>query len=48
MPDWRKCEGQFVGGEFLLERHLGGNETTAVFLTRLASETAVIKIECHV
>ena len=45
IPDWRECEGQFVGGEFPLERYLGGNETTAVFLTRLASGRAAIKVE---
>ena len=45
MPDWRQCEGQFVGGEFPLERHLGGNDATAVFLTRLASGRAATKIE---
>jgi len=45
MPDWRQCEGEFVGGEFPLERFLGGNDSTAVFFTRLASGRAVIKIE---
>src|ERR1051326_962932 len=44
MPDWKQCEGQIVG-EFPLERHVGGNETIGVFLTRFALGRAVIKIE---
>jgi TonB family protein len=44
MPDWKQCEGQFAGGEFLLERCLGGSEGRAVFLTRFASGKAAIKL----
>src|SRR6476661_2929652 len=46
MPDWKQCEGQFSSGEFPLDQYVGGDETTAVFLTRLASGRAAIKIEC--
>ncbi len=45
MPDWKQCEGEVAGGEFPLERYLGGSETRAVFLTRFASGTAAIKLE---
>jgi TonB family protein len=44
MPDWRQCEGELAGGEFPLERYLGGNEGSAVFLTRFASGRAAIKL----
>ena len=44
MPEWKQCEGRFVGGEFLLERYLGGSEGRAVFLTRFASGRAAIKL----
>jgi serine/threonine-protein kinase len=44
MPDWKQCEGQLAGGEFLLERYLGGSEGRAVFLTRFASDKAAIKL----
>jgi len=44
MPDWKQCEGELAGGEFPLERYLGGSEGSAVFLTRFASGRAVIKL----
>ena len=44
MPDWRQYEGEVAGGEFPLERYLGGSEEGAVFLTRFASERAAIKL----
>jgi len=44
MPDWKQCEGELAGGEFPLERYLAGTEASAVFLTRLASGRAVIKL----
>jgi TonB family protein len=44
MPDWKQCEGELAGGEFLLERYLDGSEGSAVFLTRFASGRAVIKL----
>ena len=44
MPDWRQCEGELAGGEYLLERYLGGSEGRAVFLTRSASGRAAIKL----
>ena len=45
MPDWKHCEGAVADGKFPLDRYLGGSETNAVFLTRCASGTAVIRIE---
>jgi TonB family protein len=44
MADWKPCEGEFAGGEFPLERYLGGSEGSAVFLTRIASGRAAIKL----
>jgi len=44
MPDWRQCEGELAGGEYPLERYLGGSEGRAVFLTRFASGRAAIKL----
>jgi len=44
MPDWKQCEGELAGGEFPLERYLGGGEASAVFLTRIASGRAAIKL----
>ena len=44
MPDWRHCEGELAGGEYPLERYLGGSEGSAVFLTRFASGRAAIKL----
>ena len=44
MPDWKQCEGELAGGEFPLERFLGGGEGSAVFLTRFRSGRAVIKL----
>ena len=44
MPDWKQCEGELAGGEFPLERLLGGGEGSAVFLTRFRSGRAVIKL----
>ena len=43
MRDWKQYEGEVAGGEFPLERYLGGSETGAVFLTRFASGRAAIK-----
>jgi TonB family protein len=45
MPDWKQCVGQLVNGEFPLDRYLGGTETAALYLTRLASGRAAIRIE---
>jgi TonB family protein len=45
MPDWKQCEGAVADGKFPLDRYLGGSETSAVFLTRCASDAAVIRIE---
>jgi hypothetical protein len=44
MLDWKPCEGELAGGEFPLERYLGGSEGSAVFLTRFASGRAAIKL----
>ncbi len=44
MPDWKQCEGELAGGEFPLERYLGGSEGSAVFLTRFRSGRAAIKL----
>ena len=44
MLDWKPCEGELAGGEFSLERYLGGGEASAVFLTRFASGRAAIKL----
>lgn len=44
MPDWKRCEGELAGGEFPLERYLGGSEGSAIFLTRFASGRAAIKL----
>ncbi len=44
MPDWKQCEGELAGGEFPLERYLGGSGGSAVFLTRYASGRAAIKL----
>ncbi len=48
MPDWRACEGQLFDGKYPLDRHLGGDDESALFLTgpfairirRVASEQA--------
>jgi TonB family protein len=45
MPDWRHCEGELANGQFPLDRYLGGNETSAVFVTRFGSGRAAIKVE---
>lgn len=44
MPDWSEWEGELAGGEFPLERRLGGTEKSAVFLTAVGSERATIKL----
>jgi TonB family protein len=44
MPDWKQCEGELAGGEFPLERLLGGGEGSAVFHTRFRSGRAVIRL----
>jgi len=44
MPNWKQCEGELAGGEFPLERYLGGSEESAVFLTRFGSGRAAIKL----
>jgi len=44
MPDWKQCEGELAGGEFPLERYLGGSDAHAVFLTRCASGKAAIQL----
>jgi TonB family protein len=44
MLDWKRCEGELAGGEFPVERYLGGSEGSAVFLTRFASKRAAIKL----
>lgn len=44
MLDWKQCEGELAGGEFPLERYLGGSGGSAVFLTRYASGRAAIKL----
>jgi TonB family protein len=44
MSDFRQYEGEIVGGEYPLERYLGGSEGRAVFLTRFASNRAAIKL----
>jgi TonB family protein len=45
MPDWKHCEGELANGQFPLDRYLGGNETSAVFVTRFGSGRAAIKVE---
>ena len=32
--DWKPREGQLIDGKFVLQRHLGGNRQSAVFLTQ--------------
>src|SRR5579862_5191179 len=44
MLDWRNWEGARAGGEFLLERFVGGSNRSAVFLTGFGSERAAIKL----
>jgi TonB family protein len=45
MPDWKQYEGVVADGRFPLDRYLGGSGKHAVFLTRCASGSAVIRIE---
>jgi TonB family protein len=45
MPDWKQREGALVNGEFPLQRFLGCSETNAVFLTRAATGSAVIRLQ---
>jgi TonB family protein len=33
MPDWKSCEGQLFGGKYPLDRLLGGDDESALFLT---------------
>ncbi|HXB74644.1 MAG TPA: TonB family protein [Candidatus Acidoferrales bacterium] len=44
MADWKKWEGELAGGEYPLERYLGGSEGSAVFLTSFASVRAAIRL----
>src|SRR5450432_596273 len=44
MPDWKPCEGEVADGKFPLEQYLGGSESSGVFLTRLASGKAAIRL----
>src|SRR5579864_1752755 len=44
MADWSSWEGKVAGGEFPLERYLGGSEKSAVFLTRVRSVKVAIKL----
>jgi TonB family protein len=44
MPDWKQYEGELAGGEFPLERLIDGREGSAVFITRIRSARAVIKL----
>src|SRR5260370_10189643 len=43
-PDWKEWEGEIVDGQFPLERFLGPGKDGAVFLTRVASGNAAIKL----
>jgi TonB family protein len=42
--DWKQWEGETVAGEFPLEEFLGSGPKSAVFRTRIASGSAVIKL----
>src|SRR5690349_21756644 len=33
MPDWKACEGQLFDGKYPLDRHLGGDDESTLFLT---------------
>ena len=42
--DWKQWEGQIIDGQFQLQRHLGGNDQSAVFLTEQSGVAAAIKV----
>ena len=47
VPSWKDWEGRILHNQFRLERYLGGNERSAVFLTRFgdgAQQAAAIKL----
>ena len=43
MPDWRACEGQLLDGKYPLERYVGGDEASALFLIESASAAVRIR-----
>ena len=43
MPDWRDCEGQLLDGRYPLERYVGGDEGSALYLIGCASATVRIR-----
>src|SRR5262249_15910969 len=43
MPDWRACEGQLLDGKYPLERYVGGDEASALFLIGSASSAVRIR-----
>jgi TonB family protein len=43
MPDWKAWEGHLLDGKYPLERCVGGNEESAVFLTGFVSAAVTIR-----
>lgn len=44
MPDWKRWEGELLAGKHPLETCAGGDERSAVFVTRFASAKAAVRI----
>jgi eukaryotic-like serine/threonine-protein kinase len=44
MPDWKECEGQLLDGKYPLERYVGGDESSALFMIGFASAAVRIRL----